>query len=130
MTYQCVLAPMYCFVLVGVCVGEALDLTGLAPEETVEIGADFVALAFPQSVALRTSCLRMYKPRSGCSDCQTYLEQVGALLIVPFKQVSFIDPFSVVACDECRTRRGGCQIVVGLGELEDHRASGVFAGNQ
>ena len=51
---------MYCFVLIGICVGESLDLTSLAPEETVKIWPNFVALAFAQGVALRTSCLRMY----------------------------------------------------------------------
>ena len=44
--YQSVLFPVYCLVLVRVGVGEAFDLAGFTPEEAVEIGSDFVALAF------------------------------------------------------------------------------------
>jgi hypothetical protein len=52
--------------LVGVGVGEALDLTRLAAEDTVELRADLVALAGLQSVALSAAGL----------------EKVGALLVV------------------------------------------------
>jgi hypothetical protein len=52
--------------LVGVGVGEALNLTRLAAEDTVELRADLVALAGLQSVALSAAGL----------------EKVGALLVV------------------------------------------------
>jgi hypothetical protein len=61
---ESVLVPVDTLLLVGVGVGEALDLTGLAAEDTVELRADLVALAGLQGVALRAAGL----------------EEVGALL--------------------------------------------------
>jgi hypothetical protein len=63
---QSVLVPVHSALLVGVGVGEALDLTRLAAEDTVELRADLVALAGLQSVALSAAGL----------------EKVGALLVV------------------------------------------------
>ena len=51
-TYQRVLVPRDALLLVGIGVGEALDLAGLAAEETVQRRADLVALAVLQGVAL------------------------------------------------------------------------------
>ena len=56
-SYQCILLPLNALGLVGVCVRETLDLASLSPEEAVEVGADLVALASAQVVALRASCL-------------------------------------------------------------------------
>ena len=53
-TYQRVLVPRDALLLVGVGVGEALDLAGLAAEETVQRRADLVTLAVLQGVALGT----------------------------------------------------------------------------
>jgi hypothetical protein len=61
---ESVLVPVDTLLLVGVGVGEALDLTGLAAEDTMELRADLVALAGLQGVALRAAGL----------------EEVGALL--------------------------------------------------
>jgi hypothetical protein len=61
---ESVLVPVDTLLLVGVGVGEALDLTGLAAEDTVKLRADLVALAGLQGVALRAAGL----------------EKVGALL--------------------------------------------------
>jgi len=52
-----VLVPGDALLLVGVGVGVALDLSGLAAEEAVEHGADLVALALLQGVALRAAGL-------------------------------------------------------------------------
>ena len=52
-----VLVPGDALLLVGVGVGVALDLTGLATEKAVEHGADLVALALLQGVALRAAGL-------------------------------------------------------------------------
>lgn len=57
MTYQSALVPGDTLLLVGVGVGEALDLTGLSAEETVQRGADLVALTLLQGVALGASGL-------------------------------------------------------------------------
>lgn len=63
-TYQSVLFPGHTGLLVGVGVGEALGLAGLTAEETVQVGADLVAAAALDGVALRAASL----------------EQLGALL--------------------------------------------------
>lgn len=52
-----VLLPGDALLLVGVGVGVALDLAGLAAEEAVEHGADLVALTLLQGVALRAAGL-------------------------------------------------------------------------
>lgn len=52
MTYQSVLVPGNSLVLVGIGVAETLDLTSLAAEKTVQVGADLVALTLLQVVAL------------------------------------------------------------------------------
>ena len=54
---QRLLVPLNAFLLVGIGVGIALDLAGLAAKEAVQHGADLVALAFLQGMALRASCL-------------------------------------------------------------------------
>lgn len=56
LSYKCVLVPLNTLLLVGITVGKALDLTGVAAEETVKVGADFVALTLLQVVALCASC--------------------------------------------------------------------------
>lgn len=61
---ESVLVPVDGTLLVGVGVGEAGDLAGLAAEETVELRADLVALALLEGVAL----------------CATGLEETSALL--------------------------------------------------
>jgi len=43
---QSLLLPCNALLLVRVCVRETLDLTGLAAEETVQVGTNLVALAF------------------------------------------------------------------------------------
>ena len=58
--YQCVLFPYYSLVLVRIGVREALDLSSLAPEESVKIWPNLVALALFQVVALRASCLNSW----------------------------------------------------------------------
>lgn len=63
-TYQSVLLPGHTGLLVGVGVGETLGLAGLTAEETVQVGADLVATAALDGVALRAASL----------------EQLGALL--------------------------------------------------
>jgi hypothetical protein len=62
--YKGFLVPSDTLLLVCVRVGETLNLTALAAEQTVQVGADFVALTFLQGVAL----------------CAPRLEKVGALL--------------------------------------------------
>lgn len=67
MTYQAVLVPGDALLLVGVGVGVALDLAGLATEKTVQHGADLVALALLQGVALGATGLqgvRIVRPGS------------------------------------------------------------------
>lgn len=54
---QCIFCPSNSLLLVGIGVGEALDLTGLATEETVQVGSDLVALRLHSGVALCTSRL-------------------------------------------------------------------------
>lgn len=66
---ESVLVPVDTLLLVGVGVGEALNLARLAAEDTVELRADLVALAGPQGVAL----------------CATGLEEVGTLLGVTWE---------------------------------------------
>lgn len=56
-TYQAVLVPRDTLLLVGVGVGEAVDLTGLAAKETVKLRADLVALVGLQGVALSATGL-------------------------------------------------------------------------
>jgi len=56
-TYQSVLIPGDGLVLVGIGVAETLDLTSLATEKTVQVGADLVALTLLQVVALRAAGL-------------------------------------------------------------------------
>lgn len=55
--YQRVFLPRYSLMLVGIRVGKAFNLTSLAPKESMEVRADFVALALFQVVTLRASCL-------------------------------------------------------------------------
>ena len=71
-TYETVLVPRDALLLVGVGVGEALDLAGLAAEEAVQRRADLVALAVLQGVALGA-------PR---------LEEVGTLLGVTWTETT------------------------------------------
>jgi len=80
-THEGVLVPLNALLLIGVRVGEALDLTSVAAEKTVKVGADLVALALLQVVAL----------------CAAGLEEVGTLLLVTFD-----DP---LACGVSRTYR-------------------------
>jgi hypothetical protein len=51
-TYQSVLLPCDALLLVGVCVREALDGAGFAAEEAVKRGADLVAAALLEGMAL------------------------------------------------------------------------------
>lgn len=67
-THQSVLVPGDTLLLVGVCVGVALDGASLAAEEAVESGADLVAAAGLKGVALSAPCL----------------EEVGTLLGVTY----------------------------------------------
>lgn len=55
--YQAVLVPRDTLLLVGVGVGEAVDLARLAAEEAVKLGADLVALVGLQGVALGATSL-------------------------------------------------------------------------
>ena len=66
------MVPLDALGLVGVGVGEALDGAGVAAEETVEVGADLVALGLLEVVALLAAGL----------------EEVGTLLGVTFERVS------------------------------------------
>lgn len=66
---QRVLVPRDALLLVGICVGVALDGTSLAAEETVQVRADLVAFRLDDSVALSAS----------------RLEEVGTLLRVTCK---------------------------------------------
>ena len=56
-SYQSVVVPRNALLLVGVGVRETFDLTRLSAKETVEVGADLVALTLLQVVALSASCL-------------------------------------------------------------------------
>ena len=51
---ESVLVPVDTLLLVGVGVGEALDLTGLTAEQTVKVGPNLVGLALTEGVALGT----------------------------------------------------------------------------
>jgi len=73
---ESVLVPVDGALLVGVGVGEALDLTRLAAEDTVELRADLVALAGLQGMTL----------------CATGLEEVGALLVVTWQMLVSLGP--------------------------------------
>lgn len=55
--YQSVLLPLNTLLLVGVGVRETLDLTTVATEEAVEVGADHVGTALLKGVALSASRL-------------------------------------------------------------------------
>ena len=55
--YKSILFPFYRLVLIRVRIRKALHLTGFAAKETVEVGADLVALAFAQGVTLCASRL-------------------------------------------------------------------------
>lgn len=55
--YQRVLIPSDTGLLVGIGVGVALNGTGLAAEETVELGADLVGTVRLDSVALSAASL-------------------------------------------------------------------------
>ena len=48
---------MNTLLLVGIGVGETVDLTSLASEQTVEVGTDLIAFSLDDSVALSASCL-------------------------------------------------------------------------
>jgi len=63
MTYQGVLVPSDSLVLVGIGVVETLNLTSLAAEETVQVGADLVALTLLQVVALCAAGLLIARVR-------------------------------------------------------------------
>ena len=56
-SYQSVLTPCDALGFVRVGIREAFDLTSFTAEQAVEIGADFVALAFTKIVTLRAACL-------------------------------------------------------------------------
>lgn len=64
--YQSALVPLDALLLVGIGVGETVNSTGLASEETVKVGTDLVALTLLQVVALSAAGL----------------EKVGTLLAV------------------------------------------------
>lgn len=84
MTYECVLAPGDALGLVCVGVGEALDLTGLATEQAVQVGADLVSSTLFKGMALRASRLTVVSldGRSSCVGMLAYLEKGCAFLIV------------------------------------------------
>lgn len=73
--YQSVLVPVNTLLLVGVGVGETLDLARLAAEEAVQSGSDLVAAAILDGVALSA----------------TGLEEVGTLLGVTYSLLSVKD---------------------------------------
>lgn len=56
-TNKSILFPLDALLLVCVGVREALNLTGLAAKQTVQIGPDLVSFTLFQIVALRASCL-------------------------------------------------------------------------
>ena len=55
--YQSVLIPGDALLLVGIGVGEALDLTGLTAKEPVKVGSDLVGTACLEGVALSATGL-------------------------------------------------------------------------
>jgi hypothetical protein len=57
-TYQSVLLPGNALLLVRIGIREALHLTSLATEKTVQVGSDLVAFTLLQCVALGASGLR------------------------------------------------------------------------
>ena len=79
-TYESILLPCNALLLVGVCVGEALDGAGLAAEEAVERGADLVAAVFLEGVALGAPGL----------------EEVGTLLGVTWKRDLLATPVRTI----------------------------------
>lgn len=87
-TNQSVLFPFDAFLLICVGVGEALDLTGLTAEQTVQVGSDLVAFAFLQVMALRASCLSSTSAAEVAISSReermalscAYLEETGTLL--------------------------------------------------
>lgn len=89
-THQSVLVPGDALILVGVGVRVALDGAGLAAEQAVERGADLVALARLEGVALRAAGL----------------EEVGTLLGVTYG--------SFVSGTWSRDRSRGCVLWWGL----------------
>lgn len=67
--YQCVFLPCDTLLLVGIGIGEAFNLTSLSTEETVQVGANLVALRLYDGVAL----------------CTSGLEEAGTLLGITYR---------------------------------------------
>jgi hypothetical protein len=70
-TYQSLLVPGDALLLVGIGVGETLDLAGLAAEDAVQVRADLVGTVLLEGMALGA----------------TGLEEVGALGSVTYSQI-------------------------------------------
>ena len=85
-THQSVFFPCDTLLLVGIGVGEAFNLTGLAAEQAVQIWADLVAFAFLQVVALSAS----------------RLEETSALLSVTWMRVLVSISYHMCHCVICQ----------------------------
>jgi hypothetical protein len=87
---QGLVVPCDTLLLVRVRVGETLDLAGLAAEETVQVGADLVALTFLQGVALCASCLLDVRDSSGVGSAfpEACGAQLGAAWIRTLKRLA------------------------------------------
>ena len=105
-SHKSLLVPLDALLLVCVGVGETVDGTSLATEETVKVGTDLVALTLLQVVALCAAGLWRVRQCTGTSrkgskfemmDSTTYLEEVGTLLAVTCSLVRF--------CSSKMTRR-------------------------
>lgn len=69
-TYQGILGPRDTLLLVGIGIRETFHGAGLATEQTVQVGADLVALGLNDGVALKAS----------------RLEEVGTLLVITWRK--------------------------------------------
>lgn len=113
-----VLVPLDTLLLVGVGVGEALDGAGLAAKKTVESGADLVAAAGLEGVALRAAGL----------------EEVGTLLGITYSMAALVNLDMLVivkTLSGCSSRR----VVVSWGAMgfataKRENAAGAAAGSR
>lgn len=99
--YQSVLIPGDTSLLVGVGVGVALGLTGLAAEETVQVGADLVATVSLNGVALSATSLdamSVYCPVREMSPCDAGRSQLTWKSLAPLAESPESKPMLASCC--------------------------------